>query len=341
VRLRLAVVTLAGLATLPAGRRDPESDEALRLATLVREHAALSLRLESAVGRDPLATRVFDGQPGLVLLTRPKVVTDLVAEVAQRYFDQVEIDLAAVRASAGGETRAKTFLGRIKLGEWQVGVRVERLRGRLEAGRPRLRFHTDRIDVEVTVRVRPAPATIALAFAWDSSGLANAVCDDFAVDRVLEGRVLEQQHVLSGAVRLSMGPRFLTATPLFEDRTVALKVDLAHDSWAAVEKELLAQDTLSRCGILLKPDVVLAKLRRLAARGIDVRLPEALFRTVRLPAHIEGRVTLGNRAVDLALANAGLRVGRDLLWSTASLSADAGPASVRSSAPGEPRPGAE
>jgi hypothetical protein len=341
MRLRLAIAILAGLATLPAGRRDPESDEVIRLAALEREQAALHLRLESAVGRDPLATRVFDGQSELVLLIRPEVVTDLVAEVAHRYFDQVEIDLAAIRASAGGETRARTFLGRVKLGDWQVGIRVERLRGRLEAGRPRLRFHTDRIDVDVPVRVRPAPGTIALAFTWDSSGLANAVCDDFTVDRVLEGRVLEQQHVLSGAVRLSMGPRFLTATPLFEDRTVPLKVDLADDSWAALEKELLAQDTLSRCGILLKPDVVLLELRRLAARGIKVRLPEALFRSVRLPAHLEGRVTLGNRAVDLSLATAGLQVGRDLLWSTASLSADAGPARVRSSAVIEPLPGAE
>ena len=128
------------------------------------------------------------------------------AEVAHRYFDQVEIDLADVRASADGETRAKMFLGRIKVGEWQVEVRVERLRGRLEAGSPRLRFHTDRIDVEVPVTVRPAPGTIGLGFAWDSSGVANVVCDDFAVDRVLEGRVLKQQHRLTGAVRLSMGP---------------------------------------------------------------------------------------------------------------------------------------
>ena len=143
--------------------RDRGVEDESALAALRREHAALHERLESAVARDPLATRVLAEPGDLVLAIRTAVVTDLVAEVAHRYFDQVEIDLADVRASADGEVRAKTFLGRIKLGEWQVEVRVERLRGRLAAGRPRLRFHTDRIDVEVPVRVRPAPGTIGLA----------------------------------------------------------------------------------------------------------------------------------------------------------------------------------
>jgi hypothetical protein len=339
---RLALVTLVALVTRPVTGGAPAGEEPSDLAALTREHAALHARLESAMGRDPLAARVFDGPADLVLAIRPAVVTDLVAEVAHQYFDEVEIDLSAVRASASAEMRAKTFLGRVKLGEWQVAARVERLRGRLEAGHPRLRFHPDRIEVQVPVTVRPAPGAIALAFAWDSSGLANVVCDDFAVERVLEGRVLEQQHVLSGAVHLSMGRRFLTATPVFENRTVALKVDLTRDSWAAVEREFLAQDTLGRCGILLKPEVALAELRKLAARGINVPLPEALFRSVRLPAHLERHVTLGNRDVDLSLASTQLRVSRDLLWSTASLVADGGPGAAAGRSAGIEEPsGAE
>jgi hypothetical protein len=342
VTARLALVALAALVMLPSRSRDLASQGAPGLEALTREHAALHARLDSAMGRDPLAARLFGGPSDLVLAIRPGVVTEVVAEVAHQYFDQVEIDLSAVRASASAEMRTKTFLGRVKLGDWQVEARVERLRGRLEAGHPRLRFHADRIDVEVPVTVRAAPGTIALAFAWDSSGLANVVCDDFGIERVLEGRVLEQQHVLSGAVHLSMGHRFLTATPVFEDRTVALKVDLTPDSWAAVEQELQAQDTLGRCGILLKPEVVLAELRKLAASGIKVRLPEALFRTVRLPAHLERQVTLGNRVVDLSLASAGLQVTPDLLWSTASLAAAAGPGDpVGRSAEVEASPGVE
>ncbi len=316
----------AALATLPALCRDRVVEDEGALAALRREQAALQERLASAVARDPLATRVLAEPGDLVLAIRTQVVADLVAEVAHRYFDKVELDLAEVRASADGEVRAKTFLGRIKVGEWQVEVRVERLRGRLAAGHPRLEFHPDRIDVEVPVKVRPAPGTIGLGFAWDSSGVASVVCDDFTVDRVLEGRVLEQQHRLAGAVRLSMGRRTLTATPVFEDRRVPLRVDLSPESWALVEEELLAQDTLSRCGILLKPAAVVEDLRGLAARGITVRLPEALFRSVRLPTHLEHRVSLGQRSVELSLASPVLRVGQDLLWTTANLATgEAGP----------------
>jgi hypothetical protein len=314
------LLAMAALATTAAcrGQAAPE----VNLAELRREHAALHQRLESAVGRDALANRILGGSPDVVLALRTSLVNDLVAEVAHRYFDDVELDLAAVHAAADGEVRAKTILGRIKVGEWQVEITIERLRGRLQAGHPRLQFRPDRIDIEIPVKVRPAPGTIALGFVWDSSGLANVVCDDFKVGRVLEGRVLKQEHVLTGAMRLSIDDRFLTATPVFEDRVVALQVDLTAESWAAVEGELVAQDTFSRCGMLLKPEVVLANLRALAAGGIKVRLPDALFRSVRLPAHLERQVKLGDRVIDLSLGNARLRMGADLLWSSAKVAAD-------------------
>jgi hypothetical protein len=331
---RPALIAIAMLGTTVAACRSRATLDASRLAELRREHAALHERLESAVGRDAFANRVFGGPGDVVLALRTSLVNDLVAEIAHQYFDDVELDLAAVRAAADGEVRAKTILGRRKVGEWQVEITIERLRGRLQAGHPRLRFHPERIEVEIPVKVRPAPGTIALGFAWDSSGLANVVCDDFKVGRVLEGRVLRQEHVLAGAMRLSIGDRFLTATPVFEDREVALQVDLTAESWAAVEGELLAQDTFSRCGVLLKPEVVLADLRALAARGIKVRLPDALFRSVRLPAHLERQVRLGDRAIDVSLGNAGLRVSSDLLWSSVEVAAVAADAA----APGERPP---
>jgi len=50
-----------------------------------------------------------------------------------------------------------------------------------------------------------------------------------------------------------------------------------------------------------------------------VRLPEAFFRPVRLPATLERRVTLGNRTVELSVRGAGLQVSPELVWSTASI----------------------
>jgi hypothetical protein len=293
------------------------------LPQLRAEQAALSQRLTAAVQRDPLASRVLGARADVVMAIRTDFVESLLAEVAHQYFDDVVLDLEAVHADADGEVRTKTPFGRVKLGEWRLAATVESLRGRIRAGHPRLRLEADRLEVDMPVAVRPAPGRISLAFDWDSSGLANAVCRDFEVARVVEGRVLGQEHRLELVIRLASGDGFLSATPELADRGVRLRVDLTPESWAAVERELSAQDSLGRCGILLKPERVLAELRALAARGIEVRLPEELLRGVKLPAQFAQEVRLGSRAVELLLRRPSLHVDSQLVWSTARVSAKA------------------
>ena len=175
--------------------------------------------------------------------------------------------------------------------------------------------------MDVPVEVLPAAGRIALDFAWDSKGLANVVCRDFAVRRVLDGRVVAQRHRLSLAIRLSDGDGVLIATPSLSERKFALRVELQPEAWASVEQALEAQDSLGRCGILLKPERVLGELRALAARGIPVRLPDELVRSVRLPAQLAQQVRLGARDVELSLRRPALRVDSELVWSSARISA--------------------
>ena len=311
-----------GLVLLQALRPTPAGDAAgQRLMELRRERETLRQRLAAAVAGDPLATRALRLDADVALVMRTGFVEALLAEVAHQYFDDVTLDLGSVEASAGGVVRAKTALGRLKVGEWRLAARVEALRGRLRAGHPELRFREDRLDVVVPVEVSPAPGRIALDFGWDSSGLANVVCGDFELRRVLEGRVLRQTHRLSVAIRLASGEGYLSATPVLTERTVPLQVDLDPASWVEVKDALASEDRLGRCGMLLKPDKVMADLRALAARGIGVRLPEELVRSVRLPAHLEQVVRLGPRAVEVKLRSAAFRLDSRLLWSSARISA--------------------
>jgi hypothetical protein len=308
------------------------------LPQLRAEQAALRERLTAAVHRDPVASRVLAARADVVLAIRTDFVEALLAEVAHQYFDDVVLDLRAVRADADGEVRAKTPFGRAKLGEWRVATTVERLRGRMQAGHPRLRLAQDRIEVDVPVTVKPAPGRIALAFEWDSSGLANVVCRDFEVERVLEGRVLRQEHRLGVVIRLASGDGFLSATPELADRRVKLQVDLTPESWATVARELAGQDRLARCGVLLKPERVLAELQALAGRGIEVRLPEELLRSVRLPAQFAQEVRLGTRSVELLLRRPSLRVDGELLFSSARISAKGEPPAGAKPAASRARP---
>jgi len=198
---------------------------------------------------------------------------------------------------------------------------VERLRGKLRAGHPRLRFHENSVDVEVPVEVLPATGRIALDFSWNSKGLANVVCRDFGIRQVLDGRVLEQRHRLSMTIKLSSGEGILSATPLLSEPKFMLRVDLTPESWASVAQALESQDRLGRCGMLLKPEQVLAELRALAERGIPVQLPDELLRSVRLPAQLAQQVRLGARDVELTLLRMALRVDSELVWSSARISA--------------------
>ena len=290
------------------------------LSQLRVEQAALSERLTAAVQRDPLASRVLGARADVVMAIRTDFVESLLAEVVHQYFDEVVLDLAALGADADGEIRAKALAG-MRLGAWQLAVTVERLRGRLRAGHPRLRIHENSVDVELPVEVLAAPGRVTLDFGWNSKGLANMVCRDFGIRQVLDGRVLHQRHRLSMTIKLSGGEGVLSATPVLSEPRFMLQVDLTPESWTSVAQALESQDRLGRCGMLLKPERVLADLRALAQRGIPVRLPDELVRSVRLPAQLAQQVRLGARDVELTLLRPALRVDSELVWSSARISA--------------------
>jgi hypothetical protein len=324
--LRHALIGAAAIALVVAAIwtfRKKEHAAAAAAATreveqLKAEHAALRARLLEARPRNPFHPDVL-GEQDLAVAVRPAFVASLVEEVAHQYLNAVDLDLAALETNAGGVLRGKALLGKIDVGQWRVGVRIESLRGRLKAGHPRLRFEKNRIDIAMPVIIEPAPAKVTLDFAWDSSGIVNLVCRDFELVREVEGRVVGQRHVVAGSVELTEQGGFLTATPLIPDPTVPLRVELSEPSWAVVEEALRSQDSLGRCGLVLKPDQVVAKLRELADRGIEVRLPKVLFQASRLPAQYGREVTMGGRTLALSLRSEQLRIDPGLILSTASL----------------------
>jgi hypothetical protein len=86
-----------------------------------------------------------------------------------------------------------------------------------------------------------------------------------------------------------------------------------------VEAALRSQDTFGKCGALMNPDRGLVRLRRLAARGVKVRLPDSIFRTVSLPARLQKSVKVSRFDVGLQLAAESLRVESATLWSSVSV----------------------
>jgi hypothetical protein len=293
--------------------------EAARVASLRKIYDDLHGRLEKAVAEDPLAKRVFADRGQVVVAIRSGLIEELAGTVAQRYLDRVSIDLTSVEASDEGAIHKDTFLGKMKVGEWAVDIDIADLRITLEAGKPKVSLQNDdRIGIELPVDVKESEGRIGIHFSWNSKSLANLVCKDFALTRDLRGRVLPQRHVLSGALRIGSAADSLTLTPVFPDRKIPLKVDLTPSSWQTVEAALRTQNTADRCGTLMKPDNLVARLRELAAKGVKVGIPESVFRVVRLPAHLEQAVKIGDRTVNLTVKSEGLTVLPQLLWTSAS-----------------------
>jgi len=321
----LVAVGLAGCRRAPG----PEADAA-RLASLGKIRDDLHRRLETAVAQDPLAKRVFADRGRVVVAIRSGLIEELAGTVTQRYLDRVSIDLTSVEASDEGAIHKDTFLGRMKVGEWAVDIDITDLRISLQAGKPKVSLRADdRVEIELPVDVKESEGRVGIHFSWDSKSIANLVCKDFDLTRDLRGRVLPQRHVLSGALRIASADDLFTLTPLFPDRKIPLKVDLTPSSWEIVEAALRTQDSADRCGTLMKPDNLVARLRELAAKGVKVGIPESVFRVVRLPAHLEQAVKIGDRTVNLTVKSEGLMVLPQLLWTSAS-------AHVRALAPSAP-----
>jgi hypothetical protein len=294
------------------------------MALLKEAYDHLHERLEKAAATEPLVAAAFADRGQVVLAIRSGLIEELAGNVARRYLDRVTVDLSGVEGHKSGQLRKKTLLGRIKIGEWSVSLDLGDLMGHLRAGSPRVGLRgPDLIDVELPVDVQETEGEGTLRFGWDSAGLANVACKDFEMTREIRGRVLAQRHLVSGALRLHNSGESLTATPVFPDRRIRLKLDLTARSWGVVEAALRSQDTSGKCGTLMNPDKGLEHLKELAARGITVRLPRSVFRTVRLPTRLQNSVKVNRRTVGLRLAAESLRIETATLWASISVQVQA------------------
>jgi hypothetical protein len=315
---RFALVVAVSLLSACGWRSDRGAPK--RIEKLKTEYSELHKRFENAAASEPLVASAFSDKGQVVLAIRSGLIEELAGNVAARYLDRVTVNLGDVRAHSSGEVEKKTFLGKVKLGEWSVRAELGNMLGHLRAAPPVVGLRPpDLIDVALPVDVEESFGDAVLHFTWDSAGVANAVCKDFEITQAIKGRVLPQRHTLKGALRLANAGGRLTETPLFPDRHIQVRMDLTPESWATVEKTLHSQDTLGKCGMFGKASDGMTFLRSLAANGISIRLPDTIFRAVDLPARLEESVTVNRSPISLRLTAESLRIDTATLWSSASI----------------------
>ena len=328
------------LAAFAACRRQPAWDEA-GIAELRRVHAELHQKLEPIVAADPLVREAVQGDGGdLIVAVRWSLVQEVVREGARLYLDQVVLDLGDLESSAHGEIESKTFLGHMTVGRWDLEIVVEHLQLRLRALTPQLQLtRPSELRLRMTVEAMEAPGRVTLRFTWKSASLAKLVCRDFDLTRELDGRTLRQEHTIGGTVRITARPDSITVAPRVADEIIRLKVDLSPESWTAVDQALRSQDSLTRCGLLLKPEMVVQRLRDLASAGIKIPLPRAMFRPLRFPSGIRQTALIDERPITVAVRTSSVDATPRLMWSRAAVGIENGqPPSATAREAGPERP---
>jgi hypothetical protein len=324
-RLWVSMAAAVGPATSAVPEPAPESPatpEPPPAADLPRSNRALRVRLDTLLAADPVVSKAIRAPGDVVVAVRASFARSVVRELTRRYFDRVVVDLRDLDVSKQGELRKQTPLGRLRVGEWAVDMRVHQVKGVLRAGEPRVHFLPgNEVELEFPVHLEQGQGRATLDFAYDSKGLANLVCRDFQATQDVSGGVIPEEYPVAGSFRLRAAPNSLTAKPEFTE-TFRVRLDLDPGSWSAVRARLQKEDRLGRCGLALDPDKALAELRGIADRGFDVRLPRQLFRTVVLPAEGAQTVQVEQQQVHVSVHQNALRMGEDLVWYSAQVNVE-------------------
>lgn len=268
------------------------------------------------VAHDPVVSEALAQGGDVTVGIRPTLAQALLGQVAAHYLDNVALDLALEKhVGDSHDVSVGTFLGHINAGTWTLDVTLHRIQGRLRARTPRVAAGPDNtLTMDLPVVLEEGHGTATVHFAWKSHSVASLLCHDFELTRNLSGIVLSHDYVISGAFALSAGPDALRAEPRFPPHEFRIHTDMAEASWKEVRAAIDEQDQVSKCGLALDPEHLLARLRARLHEGFDVKLPRSLFRPVDFPAAVRQEVTIEDRKVDLDVKTHGLAVTPVAAW---------------------------
>lgn len=315
--LLLALAAAAATVVALRARRGPPPG-AERLAALTRERDALQDELRHLVigsGERSLA----DAPASDVMIGLPTSLTrSIVEQVVTGVFGQTTLTLEGVRVRKEGDVKARLLVSRRVLGEYLVEVKIHRVQGLLQAGAPALEFGENAVDVTLPVRLAGGEGTADLRFRWVSRGVADVFCDDFDVTRTITGSVVPEDYDLAGRFAIAADGESIVLRPSFPDLKARIAVRPSEEAWRVVDAVI--RDRPKGCEIALGAIDVKERLAGMLGRGFDVRIPQKIFKPVRLPAGVRQSVRAHGIDLELEVKPAGVIVASDRLWYGADVS---------------------
>lgn len=302
--------------TLPPDLPPPPSEA--RLAALRAARDKLEERLRVAVAAHGEKSVAHAPRAGVMIGIPVGFTRSILQQVVTGVFGQTTLTLRNLKVHKEGQVKAKMLLRKKKIGEYVLDVDIHEVQGILKPGEPTLRFDRNRVFVDLPVHLAEGSGNAELRFRWDSKGLAaNVVCGDVDLTRTVTGGVVPHDYLLSGSFAVSSAGDVVTLRPDFPELAVRIFVDPSEQAWEVVDG--VVRDRPRGCEIALNKVDIKEKLSGILARGFNVKIPQKIFKPIRLPAGISRALEIQGIQLALDVKPTGVLVASDRLWYGADL----------------------
>jgi hypothetical protein len=299
-----------------------------RLQALTAERDALQQRLREIVVQQGEKSLAQAPRAGVMIGIPTSLTASIVEQVVTGLFGETTLTLKNLKVHKEGEVKAKMLIRKKRIGKFVLDVDIHQVQGLLKPGKPTLGFGRGRVNITLPVRLAEGQGSADLRFQWDSKGLAaNLVCGDVDVTRAVSGHVVPEDYTVVGEFGIKSAGEVVVLTPRFPDLAVRIYVDPSEQAWGVVDGVI--RDRSKGCEIALNKVDVKAKLAQILGKGFNVKVPQKIFKPVRLPAGVSQSLNVQGIQLALQVKPAAVLVAEDRLWYGADISVSSKPASPR------------
>ena len=298
-----------------------------RIAALKVERTRLQDLLRASLPED---ARLEGAPPGDVLIGLPApLIETIVSEAVSGPLRNIRLTLKdVVKVETADVIRAKTFLGTMTLGRYDLAVHVREVRAAMKPALPHLTFGSNRIAFELPVRVQSGDVRANLTFRWDGRKLAGVVCGDLSTERALRASVPPIDIRLRGRFDIAASGERLFVKPRISPIDMSFKVEPEESTWAFIDSVIESKNAV--CEKALRKAAVGEKVKALVlGKGFKVRLPTNWLRPMNLPAAFRDTVEVKGRSAGLAVSTAGVSITKTRVWYGARLAFRRAPSTGR------------
>jgi hypothetical protein len=297
----------------------PPAPTVAELEALNAERESLRLRFEEVFRAKGDQGFAEAPKAGLLIGIPTSFTRSIVEELVTGMLGDVTLTLRNVKAHHEGEVKVKGIFKKKTIGLYALQINLSEIVGHLKPGKPVLTFGGNRIGIVLPVNVPEARATATLHFKWDGKGFAGLVCGDMELTRDVAGRVVPTTYVVRGRFDLSQREGALVVDPEFGEVRINVRARPTDETWAVVEKIL--DEKGGACGLALdKVDVRKILERIVEGKGFNVKLPDKLFRPIRLPAGVQQSLEIQGVRLDVRVQGSALSISPTRFWYGADIS---------------------